>query len=138
MANEFRSIRRALEQRLATVQDSGGEPEIAFENVKYDPAGESQWLRARIEYTENRPAAIGLNSQIKYDGVLFIDCFVNENIGTKTADDLAQSVIDLFPYSTELTEGSVKVRIRYSERAGGVHDKPWYFVPITISFYTYE
>lgn len=139
MADEYRDIRRALEERLATVQDSNGDPKIAYENVKFSPKGEDSWLRTRLNYTTSRPASVGADSQIRYDGIFFIDCFVKANKGTLAADNLAQQVLDLFPYSTLLTENSKEVRIRYSERSAGIqeNDDPYYFVPVSVIFYSY-
>lgn len=137
MADEFRDIRRALEKRLATIQDTNGDPQIAFENSNYDPKGETQWLRSVVSYTESKPASVGVNSQIRYDGLMFIDCFVKADIGTVAADALAQQVLDLFPYGELLQENGKEIRIRFSERERGFQSPPYYQVPVTVTWYSY-
>lgn len=137
MTDQFRDIRRALEKRLADIQDTSLLPAIAFENVNFDPTGRSEWLRSRIVYIESRPSALGPDAMIRYYGVMFVDCFVRADQGTLSADDLAQDVMDLFPYSKLLTEAGRTVRIRFSERSGGLYDAPWYQVPVTITWYSY-
>ena len=68
-------IRRALETQLATIQDSSGDPRIALENNNFDPSGETNWIRSRIEFTSRQPAGVGVGVDLFQQGIFLIDCF---------------------------------------------------------------
>lgn len=135
--SDTQDIRRALEQQLATLQDSSGDPRIAWENVDFNPSGETTWLRAFLEFSERRPAGVGVGVDLLYQGLLLVNCYSNADQGTATLDALADDVMDLFTYGTTLTENGLNVKIRFAERAGSLYDKPWYFAPVTVSWYCY-
>ncbi len=136
-ANDFADIRQALETQLSAIT---GVPAIAWENIDFDSKAVDQWLRVQIDITGQRPSAVGQGAQIRHEGLFFVDCFVRYQKtqgGPAAADALAQKIQDAFPYGTILTEGTKRVYIRAAERAGGRIDSPWYFVPLTISWYCY-
>jgi hypothetical protein len=137
MTADFSTIRQALEKTLSGIS---GIPPIAWENVEYDPSEVNKFLRAKLEPVEQRPAAIGADAAVKHSGLFLVDCFVRTQTtqsGPLAADELAQTVQDAFPYGLILTEGGNQIRIRYSERKGAIYDAPWYFVPVTIEWYSY-
>lgn len=137
MPADFSYIRQALEQRLAAISSV---PPIAWENTNYDPSAVNTWLRAKLEPIEQRPAAVGVGVKIKHSGLFLVDCFVRTSTsqgGPLAADELAQAVQDQFAYGTVLTAGGNQIRIRHAERAGAIYDSPWYFVPVSIEFYSY-
>lgn len=130
-------LKAAIRAQLVNVQDNNGSPAIAWENINFEPQGNNEWLRVRFDFTQRRPAGIGVGVDLLYEGVVFIDCFSKSDIGPRTADLLADSVMEQFTYGTTLTENSLNVKIRFAERSGARYDKPWYFVPVTIQFYSY-
>lgn len=130
-------IRRALETQLLTIQDTSGKPEIAFENLNFDPSGESTWIRSRIEFTSRQPAGVGVGVDLFQQGIFLIDCFAKSNAGPASADSLADEIMGLFLYGNTFTINGVNVKIRFTERSGAIFDKPWYFVPITVTWYAY-
>lgn len=142
MTTDFAPIRRALEKRLAAIS---GIPAIAWENTPFDPdnvkgKAVNKWIRPKIIISNQRPASVGINSQIRHDGIFLIDCFVRTQIspvGPKQTDDLAKLIQDAFQYGTEITESGYKISIRFSERSEERTDAPWSFVPVTVSFYSY-
>jgi hypothetical protein len=134
---DTQDIRGAIEIKLAEVQDTSGKPEIAWENINFKPQGEAEWLRLNINFVSRKASGVGQNSQLLYEGVAFIDVFTQSDKSSYDADQLADQVMELFPYGTRLTNGSNTVIIRHAERQGALFEKPWYQVPVTIQFYSY-
>lgn len=129
-------IRRALEKKLATLS---GLPDVAWENVPMTPSGSGdEFIRARVVVQSQRPATVGTDRAIRHDGIFFVDIFQEEGVGAATADEMADNIRALFPVGTILTEESQNVHIRYSERAEGISDPPFYMIPLTIAWYAYE
>lgn len=130
-------IRQALEKHLAAIS---GVPAIAFENVPFDPSALNEYLRAKLIFIEQRPSAVGVGVKTLHRGLFLIDCFVRQEKtanGPARADEIAGTVRDAFSYGTILTEGGNQIRIRFAERAEGRDDAPWYFVPVTVEWYSF-
>lgn len=132
--SDFQDIRRALEKKLS---DLSGLPVVAWENVYTDPTGAGEWIRVKVNNTETRLSVVGADGVRRFNGLLLVDCFVKQNNGTASADVLADKIVDAFPPGTQLVENGKIINIRYSERAGALTDNPWYFVPVTISWYAF-
>lgn len=166
-ANDFPDIRKALEKRLfqtlggifvdpdadifveptsgaTLIEPSGGEDEpiaIAWENVDFNPMdGLNEWVRSQIDVVGQRPSAVGVGAMVKHEGLFLVDCFVRYQTlaaGPAAADLLAQRIQDAFAYGTILTHNGKRVYIRNAQRSGGRTDSPWFFVPVSIEFYSY-
>lgn len=140
---DFTPIRKALEKRLEAIvglPETAGVKNIAWENTAFDPSAMDKWIRPKIEIVAQRPSSVGVDSLIKHEGLFLIDCFArsqDNSAGPKQADDLAQLIQNNFAYGDIITESGYKIRIRFSERIGGIQDSPWYFVPVTVSFYCF-
>ena len=132
--SDTQDIRRALEKKLDGI---AGLPKIAWENSKFNPDGQETWIRPNLTIFERRPASVGVNSAILYRGLFLLDCYGKQNKGTDATDTLADTLLTNFAYGTILTENSKDVRIRFAERAGALKDDPWYYVPVTITWYAY-
>lgn len=137
----FTSARKALETRLA--QTSGipadaGVVRIAWDNVEFKVPNRLAWLRSTFQPVERRTVAVGENAPYLHQGLYLVDCYAPLNGGANAADALADLVLARFSHGLGLTEGSYTVRIRYAERTQGIADAPWYFVPLTISWFLYE
>lgn len=132
--SDSQDIRRALEKTLNGVS---GLPAIAWENTKFNPVSSDEWLRARLNINEILPSTVGVGNDVRWSGLFTIDCFVKQNTATADADDLADSILGAFAYGTQITENGKTINVRFSERAGGIQDAPWYFVPVTITWYAF-
>ena|SRR6056300_281137 len=140
MASIQNDIRAALESHLA---GTSGLPDIAYENVAFEPTTGTSFLKVQYLPTVTRPAVRGLNPQLRYQGVFSVTVFALEGQGPATADDYANKVIDAFAATTDIsfTNGDAEtiiVSIDYAERQQGMIDSPWYFVPINIGWYIYK
>ena len=140
MASIQNDIRAALESHLA---GTSGLPDIAYENVAFEPTTGTSFLKVQYLPTVTRPAVRGLNPQLRYQGVFSVTVFAPEGQGPATADDYANKVIDAFAATTDISftnadTETIIVSIDYAERQQGMIDSPWYFVPINIGWYIYK
>ena len=135
MASNYDNIRAALEVKLSGISEL---PEVAWENLTYSPTTGTSFVKPRLVPTVREPAVRGLNPQIYYQGIFRVDCFVPEGLGPAAADDLADKIIDAFEATTDVTNGSTNVSIRYAEREQGMPDGSFFMVPVNISWYIYS
>jgi len=131
----YQDIRRGLEQKLSQVS---GIPDIAYENVNYDPTTGTSWVRPMLVPVSRRPATRGTNPQQLYRGIFRVDCFIAEGRGPNLGDQLANSIIEDFEATTDITFNSKKISIDYAERGEGRISSPWYFIPVNIGWYIYN
>jgi len=135
MSSIYLDIRRGLEQKLSQVS---GIPSIAYENISFDPTTGTSWVRPTFIPTTRRPAVRGSNPQQLYLGIFRVDCFVAEGNGPSVGDTLANSIIEDFDATTDITFNSKTISIDYAEREEGRLSSPWYFIPVTIGWYVYN
>lgn len=135
MASVYDEIRSALEVKLNSIS---GMPSIAWENVSFSPTTSQSYVKPRFFPTRREPAVRGLNPQMYYQGIFTIDCYVPEGTGPSAADTLADTIIDAFEATTDVSAGTTTVSIRYAERGQGELDGPYFMVPVTISWYLYK
>jgi hypothetical protein len=135
MSSIYLDIRRGLEQKLSQVS---GIPSIAYENISFDPTTGTSWVRPTFIPTTRRPAVRGSNPQQLYLGIFRVDCFVAEGNGPSAGDTLANSIIEDFDATTDITFNSKTISIDYAEREEGRLSSPWYFIPVTIGWYVYN
>lgn len=135
MASIYDDIRAALEVKLSGVS---GLPDVAWENLNYTPTTGTPFVKPRLVPTVREPAVRGLNPQIYYQGIFRVDCFVPEGLGPAAADDLADKIIDAFEATTDVTNGSTIVSIRYAEREQGMPDGAFFMIPVNIGWYIYN
>jgi len=128
-------IRSVLEARLSSIT---GIPDIAWENVKYSPTTGRPFVQPLFLPTQQRPSVRGLNPILRYQGIFSVNCFVPEGNGPGAADDLANLIIDSFPATTDLTDGTHYVTIEFAERQQGVLRSPWYMVTVDVDWYSYK
>lgn len=135
MTSIYKDIRRGLEYKLSQIQDI---PDIAYENVSYDPTTGTSWVRPTFIPTSRRPAVRGSSPQQLYLGVFRVDCFVSEGIGPHYGDNLANDIIEAFEATTDITFNNKRISIDYVEREEGRLSSPWYFIPVNIGWYIYN
>tara|TARA_R110000737_G_scaffold204632_1_gene223414 strand:- start:298 stop:705 length:408 start_codon:yes stop_codon:yes gene_type:complete len=128
-------IRAALETHLVGI---AGLPDIAFENVKYDPTTGVSYIKTQMIPTRNKPAVRGTNPQLRYDGIFSVTVFIEEGNGVGEAYATVKLIKDAFAATTTVTLGSLNVSIDYAETQRGLNDSPWYFIPVNIGWYTYK
>ncbi len=138
MSSIYHHIRRALEVEL----NSASIADVAYENVKFEPTTGTSFLQPRFIPTNRRPAHLGTSPQQRYQGLFRVLCHAAEGSGPSAADSLANSVIDRFDATTEISyntgSGTIKVCIDYAERSAGLLDTPWYIIPVNIGWYNYS
>lgn len=136
MSSVYDDIRQALEVKLNST--SGLPSQIAWENVKFSPTTGTAYMEVRLVPVTRRPATRGSNPQQRYDGFFRILVYVPENEGPSAADDYVNTLIEAFDATTDLSANGINVSIDYAERAQGIPQSPWYYVPVQIGWYTYS
>ena len=140
MASIHKDIRAALETHISNTSNL---PDIAYENVAFDPTTGTSFISVRYMPTSAKPAVRGLNPQLRYQGVFYVTVATPEGNGPSTADDYANKVINAFAATTDISftnaqSETIKLSIDYAERQQGLIDSPWYYVPINIGWYIYK
>ena len=135
MASFYKEIRAALEKHLVTLS---GLPEIAWENVPFEPTTGTPWAALRLTPTGRSPAVRGINPQQRYDGLLTIELKYPEGLGPNLADEMADSIMEHFEATTGIVDNDLLIRIETSDRGQGTEDSPWYSVPVIITWYSYK
>lgn len=139
----MQEIRKALETRLLTVAGITL-TDVAWDNFKFDPASRlnasdpansTPFYRCSLRPLSSRRTT--LDTGMLNRGLLLVDVFYPEGFGASLAEAKADAIIDKFQPEDILTENSKQIRVRYSERAGGIVDAPWFMIPITISWYSF-
>lgn len=135
----YNNIRAALESHLSTTADL---PDIAYENVSFDPTTGSSFLKVAFVPVSRRPAVRGSNPQQRYDGVFRVFCYTPEGNGPAAADDLANKVMDAFDATTDISftpagGDEIIVSVDYAERDSGFVDTPWYYATVNIGWYVF-
>lgn len=128
-------IRAALENHLVTMPDV---PPVATPNVKFDPDESTLFLRAQFIPRVRRPDVRGPNPMQRYEGLYNIlvcsPTYDGEGAGLAIADTLLQR----FDATTDITRNGVTVRIDYAEVALSYQDSPFFCTPVVVSWYTYN
>jgi hypothetical protein len=135
MASIYDDIRAALEVKLSTVTDI---PSIGWENAQFSPTTGQPYVKPRLMPTRREPAVRGPNPQMYYQGLFRIECYVPEGAGPSAGDDLADKIMEAFEATTDVSQGSTIVSIRYAEREMAEIDGPFYMIPVNIGWYIYK
>ena len=135
MASIYDDIRAALEVKLSTVTDV---PSIGWENARFSPTTGQPYVKPRLMPTRREPAVRGPNPQMYYQGIFRIECYVPEGAGPSAGDDLADKIMEAFEATTDVSQGSTIVSIRYAEREMAEIDGPFYMIPVNIGWYIYK
>lgn len=135
MASIYDDIRAALEVKLSAVTDV---PSIGWENAQFSPTTGQPYVKPRLMPTRREPAVRGPNPQMYYQGLFRIECYVPEGAGPSAGDDLADKIMEAFEATTDVSQGSTIVSIRYAEREMAEIDGPFYMIPVNIGWYIYK
>lgn len=135
MASIYTEIRNVFEVELEGVT---GVPEIAWENVPYDPDRDTPFIEMVLVPTRREPAVRGLNPQMYYQGYCLFNVCYPKNRGPQSADDMADTIIEAFEATTDLTYNGTIVSLRYAERDQGYTENGHYCVPVRVGWYIYN
>jgi len=139
MADINRKIRATLETHLSNIS---GLPDIAYENVPYEPTTGQSFIRVSYMPTLRRPAVRGLNPQQEYRGILALNVYAPEGSGPAACEEVVEKLLEGFEATTDISynDGSdtYTVCIDYAERDIGLTDAPWYLIPVTIGWFIYN
>jgi hypothetical protein len=75
--------------------------------------------------------------------VFRVFCYAPEGSGPSAADNMANTVIDAFDATTDISftnadNETVIVSVDYAERDNGFVDSPWYYTVVNIGWYIYS
>lgn len=129
------AIRAALEDHLV---NTVGIPTIAYSNVDFDPSVHDSFVRAYFTPVSNRPANMGPDPMVRYDGLYTLTICSKSGSGEGLNLQIADILLSRFKASTDIMYGSVKIGINYSEISVGYPDSPFYCTPVIVSWYTYH
>lgn len=139
MADINRKIRAALETHLSNIS---GLPDIAYENVPYEPTTGQSFIRVAYMPVTRRPAVRGRNPQQEYRGILALNVYAPEGAGPAACEDIVEKLLEGFEATTDITyndgSGDYTVCIDYAERDIGLTDAPWYLIPVNIGWFIYN
>ena len=131
----YDDIRATFEVNLAAVS---GIPDIAWENVSFSPTTSQSYVQPRLVPTRREPAVRGQNPQMYYQGYFLVNCYTPEGEGPNASDLLADSIIDAFEATTDISHSGTTLSIRYAERDLGTQEGGHYCVPVRIGWYLYQ
>ena len=135
MASIYPEIRATFETALNAIV---GLPDVAWENVTFEPTTNQPYIKCRMIPTVREPAVRGLNPQMYYQGYYLIECFVPEGLGPSAADDLADLILDTFEATTDVSLNGTDLHIRYAERDLGTPEGAHFMVPVRIGYQIYN
>ena len=135
MASVYQEIRAVFE---TTLNGISGLPDIAWENVSFSPTTNESYIQARMFPTMREPANRGTNPQMYYQGYYLFEIYCPEGVGPSTADNLADTLIDNFEATTDISYDGTIVSLRYAERDNGVQEGAHYMVAVRVGFYLYS
>lgn len=135
MALPYKNIRKVFEEILANIP---GVPAIAWENVSFEPTSTEPYIQPRLVPTRREPAVRGLNPQMYYQGYYLFEVYVPEGSGPNLADELADTLITTFEATTDITDGTTIIPLRYAERDLGTKEGAYYVVPVRVGWYVYH
>jgi len=131
MATHFNDIQAALDNRLNTL--TGGY-DIAWPNIKYEPAGNATFLTPNFIPEETLQVGLGTNGKDETNGIYQIDVVYPAGQGRSSVPD---SVADHFKRGTVMSYNDVSVRVRSVSIAQAITEGAYHFVPISVNFYSY-
>lgn len=131
----YNTIRGALDSKLASVS---GLPDVAYANIPYQEDPNTPFIRANLTPVSRRPEVIGYNPSQKYQGLYSIVICVPENQGAGTAYTYADTIVNAFDATTDISFGGEVVSVDYSEVGTPYYDSPFYLVPVTVGWHTYN
>lgn len=128
-------LRGTMDSHLAGMP---GVPPIAPQNVAFQQPVNTPYLKTTLVPTSTRPAIIGPNPQLRYDGIYSILICTPEGVGSGSAYDLADDILERFAASSDITFDGINVSINYTEVHKSYFEAPWYCTPVNVAWYIYN
>jgi len=127
-------IRATLDTALAAISSL---PDVAFENVPFEQNAGTPYVRTAFFLTSRRPAVVGPDPQMRYQGLYQVTVCVPTDQGTGDAFEFADLIMTELDGSTDIVGSDVTVSLEYSELGPVFYDDPFYCVPVQIAWYVY-
>lgn len=126
-------IQNALEVKLNALS---GTHDIAWQNINYEPAADTLFLRPTNIPVDPLPIGLQNSSSMLRNGIFQVDVFAPKNKGVKTALNKADSISAHFARGTELFTATDQFKIRILKVAVEVGDivGSHYAVPVLIHY----
>ena len=109
----------------------------AWENVLFKADDLTQFQRANVLWGETKAAGLGggANSGEFWQGHLVVSCFIESNIGTKTAEERADAVMNHFYRGLSLISGTVVVTIEQAFLGKPAQEPDWYGIDVWVPWH---
>lgn len=90
----------------------------------------------KIDCLLSNKVGLGVSELDRQKGFCQVSCFIRDGTGEIKAIEMAQTILDAFPRSKRLTDGSLIVRIdQPAYYSTGINTgNGWFMVPVTIPF----
>jgi len=131
MSMGFEDIRLAVESRLASWPDAP----VAFDNVPTQPSvqaaidAKEPWVRLTLAPGDTMTVAIGDGPKARHTGLIMLQVFTDERIGSATAIGLADSLAQHIQY---WQSGHLETQAASLSRVGSQNG--WYQVNVTAPY----
>lgn len=112
---------------------------VAWEGREFTPDTERPWIRESMNPLGQEAVAYGNPHTIRHDVIFMYDVFYPREYGTRVIEDMADSIIALFPVGAALAYGSVASAPIIKSQRQTLKDfgDAWRMCPLTIEAYTF-
>lgn len=137
----YDKIQAALETKVLQVPNI---PDVAFENVKFDPKTGTPYVRLRFIPISRTQKVLGVEEDTgkpfwqDYQGLLQLVIYMPESEGTRATNNLVNSICDTFEATTDLEFEGIYVTIKKVERTRGFNETPWFITSVNIYWYSHS
>lgn len=129
------TIRGALENHLLTMP---GVPAVYPSNIVYDPDPSLTFIKSTLVTTNIEPSTRGLGPWLKYSGFFSLLICTPEGNGSGASLVLAESLLDRFAATTDISYGGIIVSIDNARMAPDYFSAPFNCLPLTFNWYIYN
>lgn len=129
------TIRGALENHLLTMP---GVPAVYTSNIAFDADPNTTFIKTTMVATSIEPATRGLGPWIKYSGFFSLLICTPEGNGSGASLVLAESILDRFAATTDISFGGIIVSIDDARMSPDYFSPPHNCLPITFNWYIYH
>lgn len=131
-------IYTALSDPIKTAVIAGTLPKVNWDNEGFNVVEGVAYLEVQNFPQDINPDEIGSSAPSRFDGFFQVNVKTPSGIGTKMATGYVTWLLATYKKGTPFTTASgLIVRVRKTVPAGGLNDKDWYMVPVTVYYYTF-
>lgn len=128
-------LKKALNNRLASLLPA---LQTEWSNNQYTPKEGTPWQRATVRLDPNHALGLSEGSGRRWSGEYYIVLFYPRNIGSGSADQRAQAILEHFPRGLNLVVSSMTVVCLEPSVMTGVDEPSWYRLPVKVPFFANE